>query len=311
MYSRMPLLRPGAGVAYVLSTLELLASMNRSCLCFAIACSLAKLRSQAQTVPPVDPPQLVQDVTRFQLDYLRHKGAALQFEIHRVDSKEDVTRVIIESAAGPVGRLIQRNGQPLTPDESSAEQNRLRALNLAEMVRRRRGEETGEKFGIEMVSAMPTAMLYTVTPGQPQLPNVSRPQAVLDFRPNPAFHPATAAQALLTGLEGRLWIDASNHHLLRMELHIVHNLNLAWGLLARVYSGGSLDYDQRDVGGGNYAYTRIAINVTLRELMVKTVPYQSLLVASKFQVMPSAPPLQEAVHKLLELTTVSAALPKQ
>ena len=261
----------------------------------------------AQAPRPLDPAKLVEEVARYQIAYLQHRDASLQYEAHRIDSKEDVTRAIVESSDGPIGRTIARNGRPLTPQEDTAERARLQALSAASLEKKQKGEQSGEKFGTELITAMPSAMIYTLTPGQPQLPGLLRHQIVLDFSPNPAFHPVTTAQNILTGLQGRLWVDAADHHLIRMELHVIHNLNLAWGLLARVYSGGTLEYDQRDVGGGHYAYTRITMDLTLRELMVRTVPYRSLIEAYHHHVMPAMPSQADAVRILLSYPVAAAA----
>ena len=53
------------------------------------------------------------------------------------------------------------------------------------------------------------------------------------------------------------------------------------------------------MGEGHYAYTHIEINVLLREVMVKTVPYHSTLDASEVVLLPSVPTAQEAINMLL------------
>ena len=40
-------------------------------------------------------------------------------------------------------------------------------------------------------------------------------------------------------------------------------------MLAHVYQGGTMVYEQHPVGDGHYAYSHIAIDVRLREFMVK------------------------------------------
>ena len=276
----------------------------------AVASSAAASRNAAAQSTSETPEHLIADATRFQLQYVQHKLSPLSYEVRRKDGKEDETRLLIESADGPVGRLVQRNRQPLTTEEDGKEQGRLRSLDAADMAHKRKGEREGEKFATELITAMPEAMLYSFTPGQPQLA-ISRPQFVLDFTANPAYHPSTTSQGLLSGLQGRLWIDREDHHVVRMEVHVVHDLNLAWGLLAKVYRGGTIDYDQRPVAPGQYAYSHIAVDVTLRELMVKTVPYHLQLFATNHHVLASAPTLQQAVQQLLGSAVPTAQPPQK
>lgn len=256
----------------------------------------------SQASPPVSEGSLqalIREAARYQTDDLRHTTWGLRYRLHRTDTKEDTVRDLVESRDGHVGRTLEMRGQQLTADQNAAEQQRLRSLTPADLARRRRGEEGSEKYGAEMMSALPTAMKYTLTPGQPQLQQFSSRQVVVDYVPDPAYHPTTVAETLLPSLAGRMWIDAETHHLLRIEINITKNLNLAMGLLVRVYPGGTMTYEQRAVGGGHYAYSRIDIHVRLRELMVKTVPYDSVITATDVALLPTLPSLKEAVDMLL------------
>jgi hypothetical protein len=246
-------------------------------------------------------PALIDEAVKYQLEDFRHTSWGLRYRVHRADDKEDSLRELVESANGNVARTLQRHGKPLTPEEDAAEQERLRGITAADMAKHRHSAETSDKFGVELMSAMPKAMIYTLTPGQPQLPQSTQPQVVLDFAPNPQYHPATTSQTLLSGIDGRVWIDADTHHLVRIEVTVVKNLNLMFGILARVYEGGTLTYEQHLVGGGHYGYSHIEINVRLRELMVKTVPYHSTLTTANMTYMPTAPSFKDAVNSLLAI----------
>lgn len=280
---------------------ERFAAVGARTICMA-ALSLAPgwLAAQQQDVlPPVSAlPALVDEAVKYQLQDMHHSGA-LRYKVRRIDSKEDTLRDLIETSDGNVARTLQRNGDPLTAEDDLLEQRRLRGLTTEELARRRKREEASEHYGVEMVTAMPRAMVYAFTPNQPQLPQPTAPQIVLDYEPDLAFKPSTTAQTLLTGLAGRIWLDKGTHHLLRMEVHITKNLNLAFGLLARVYPGGTMVYEQVPLGNGFDAYRHIDINVTLRELMVKTTPYHSTLDVTDFHLLPTVPSLHDAVEALL------------
>ncbi len=247
--------------------------------------------------------QVIHDVANLQLRYLQRSGAHFRYHLHRVDPKEDTLRDVIESAGGNVTRLLEHNGQALTTAENEGDRDRL--THYIESGDLRKKEHEGKRFlgfGVELIDAMPNAMLYTPTPDQPQLPQHNRRQIVLDYVPNPAYRPTTMAQGLLSGLKGRLWIDAADHHLIRIEINLTRNLDLAMGLLARVYTGGTIEYDQRRIADGVYAYTHIRMHLRLRELMLKTVPYDSDLVATDIEPLLAAPIPEKAVQVLLDDT---------
>ncbi len=257
------------------------------------------MSAQKPSVSQADVPALVNEAVKYQLDDFHHSTWALRYKVHRVTDRDDTVRELVESSEGNVSRTLERHGQRLTPEQAGEEEQRLRSLTPPEMARRRHGGDSTDKFAIELITAMPKAMTYTLTPGQPQVSQFSGSQVVLDYAPNPEFHAESTAQSLLEGLAGKLWIDAETHHLLRIEINIVKNLNLAFGILAHVYEGGTMVYEQHPVGGGHYAYSHIAIDVRLRELMVKTVPYHSTLDTTNVTLLPSPPSLKQAVDMLL------------
>ena len=254
--------------------------------------------------PPILPtavPALVDEIVTYQLENFHHDAWGLQYRVHRVDNKEDSVRELIESSDGNVARTLLRQNQPLSADQEAAEKARLRSLSPSEMQKHRRGQLATDKFGMDLIRVMPRAMIYTLVPDQPQLPRVATTQIVLDYSPNPLFHPESEAQSLLPGLAGRIWIDAETHHLLRIQINITRNLNLALGILARVYQGGSITYEQVPVGGGHDGYQHVEINVRLRELMVRTVPYHLTLDASDIKILQPMPTLRQAVDALLAI----------
>ncbi len=275
--------------------------VSPSILTLALAAALPCAAQSALLPDPAQITQLMQNLADTQAQYLQRTGSQFRFHLHRVDPKEDTLRDIVETSQGNITRLLQHNGQALTQDENDGDRNRLaHYISSGDLRRKIRDEHHNQEYGLDLIRAMPQAMTYTLTPGQPQLPTLDRPQWVLDFAPNPLFHPTSTVQALTIGLAGRLWVDAADHHLVRMEIHITRNLDIALGLLARVYTGGTIEYDQHRITEGVYAYTHIRLHLRLRELMVRTVPYDSDLTATDIQLL--QPPLtaQQAIDALLQ-----------
>ena len=265
--------------------------------------SPAQLPAPAASLPsPEQIKTIVQQVTQSQVDYLTHKNFHYSYRVHRVDRKEDTTRQLIESTDGTVARLLLHNGQPLTAEENDGEHQRLSALlNTSEFQHDVKDQKRSRSYGTELIQAMPQAMSFTLTPGQPQLPDLSRRQFVLDYTPNPEFHPKSLAEQVLLGLAGRVWIDQEDHHLVRIEIRVVHDVNLAAGVLAKVYSGGTVNYDQRRIAEGQYAYTHITMHLRLRELMVHTAPFDSEMTATDIQPLSPAPDGAASIRALLAL----------
>lgn len=233
---------------------------------------------------------------------LRHKDSYLRYRMRLIDSKGDQTRDVIESKDGAVARLILRDGRPLTPREDVAERSRLDdlAASPASFFKHIKNEDTGKKLAEDLLAMMPDAMIFAYTPGQPpSAPTGVAPEVVLDFHPNPAWNPPTLASQALTGLEGRLWIDAKAHQMIRMEVHIFKPVNFGWGMLAHVYPGGSLLLTQTDAGGDRWIFSNFTQEVSVRALMVKQMNVHAEVSSSAYRAI-GPMPYQEAIRALLD-----------
>lgn len=225
----------------------------------------------------------------------------LRYRIRKVDSKNDTTRDVIESRQGAVARLLQRDGRPISAAEDSAERERLNAMlgSPGDFARHHKRDLAARSYSMELIRQMPRAMIFTYAPGQPQRPNFAGPQVVIDFTPDPRYHPPALIDDALTGLQGRIWIDRKSRRVLRIEGRVLHAVDFGWGMLARVYPGGTVEFEQANAGGDRWAYSHLRENITVREMMLKTVRQHAEMDAADFQILPAPVDYQEAIRILL------------
>ena len=151
----------------------------------------------------------------------------------------------------------------------------------------------------KLVPLMADAMIYTYTPGQPLTgKNGGALEIVLDYKPNPKFVPPTTEAQALTGLEGRVWIDAKTRYVVRMEGTIFRGVNFGWGMLAHIYPGGKVEMNQTHVGDNRWIFTDFSMQLSVRALMVKTLNIHSTAKASGFQTLEPMS-YEDAIHLLL------------
>jgi hypothetical protein len=244
----------------------------------------------------------VDAAVRNEVTILQQQGTfSVQYTERKIDTKGDVTRLIIESREGGVARLIERNGEPITAAEDAAERTRLgeTANHRDEFLRHHRHDASTRNDAVALMKLMPTAMIYTYAAGQPQLPNVKSPQTVLDFTPNPKFHAPTMLSEALTGFAGRVWIDEANKHVTRIEGKVLHPVNFGFGILARLYPGGTVALEQVDAGDGHWVYSHIEDHLVVRAMMVKTVNQSVEMRSSHIEPLPALLGFQDAIKKLL------------
>jgi hypothetical protein len=225
----------------------------------------------------------------------------LRYRTRKVDAKGDTTRDNIESRQGTVARLVQRNGEPLTAEEDAAERARLTDMldSPNDFIRHHKRDSSARGYSLELVRQMPQAMIFTYVPGQPQLPGVALTQIVIDFTPDPHYHPPSFIAETLTGLQGRVWIDRKTLHVVRIEGHILHTVNFGWGMLGKLYPGGTVEFEQSNAGGDRWAYSHLRTNLSVRAL-IKTVQWRESMDAADFQILPASLDYRDAIHILLE-----------
>ncbi|HEX4154598.1 MAG TPA: hypothetical protein VHY48_03200 [Acidobacteriaceae bacterium] len=254
-------------------------------------------------MPAGAPQSWVDRAVQYELAMVQEDDLPLRYRIRRVSEKSDTTRVVIESKQGNVARLVERDGRPLTPQEDAAERSRLNNILQSPdaFLKHEKKEDEGRDYAVQLIKLMPRAMVYTYTPAQPQPAGAVSPQVVIDFHPNPAFKPPTMVSELLAGLEGRVWLDARTGHMTRIEGHVLHTVNFGWGIIAKVYPGGTIEFEQTCVGGRRWTYSHLETNLTLREMMVRTVNDRTRMSAWDFEPLPTPVSFQDAVHALLAL----------
>src|SRR5580704_2348228 len=236
----------------------------------------------------VSPRVWATDAAANELVALHHKNSYLRYRMETTNEKGTQVRDVVESKDGTVARLILKDGKPLTEEQDKAERQRLNDMiaSPSTYFKHVKSSDQEKKMADTLVPMMPDAMINTYTPGQPQSGrNGGALEIVLDYKPNPKWVPPSTEAQALTGLEGRVWIDAKTHSVVRMEGKIRHGVNFGWGMLAHIYPGGTLEMNQTNVVGDRWIFTDFSMQLCVRALMVKTLNIHSTAKASGFQVL--------------------------
>ena len=255
--------------------------------------------------PPGTPNSWVEGAVRNELVIMQDEKHPMRYLMRIVNRKGDITREVIESAQGNVARLIQRDGKPITAEEDAAERSRLNDILSSpdDFLKHEQRNSAGQTYATQLIKLLPQAGLYTYAPGQPQPAGATSPQVVIDFQPNPAFHPPSMVAELLTGLKGRVWIDARTGTMTRIEGDVIRPVNFGWGIVARIYPGGHVEFEQTQIDGKRWIYSHLDMNITVREVMLHTVNDKTRMSTWNFQLLPSPLSYQDAIHSLLARPT--------
>ena len=238
-----------------------------------------------------------------EIGVLTHAGSYLRYRTHVVNQKGDRIRDVVESKDGTVARTLMEGGKPLSPEANQAEQQRLRDLSASasDFAKHVKEDAAGKKLATDLIRLMPDAMIYTPAPGMADAHSPTGTHlVVLDFEPNPRWTPPTTTSEALTGLKGRVWIDASSGFVTHLDGEIFRSVNIGWGMLAHVYPGGKLTFEQVDVGNNRWIYSHFADQAHVRALLLKSIDISADVSASNFQHLPAPLTFQQAIALLLQ-----------
>jgi hypothetical protein len=250
--------------------------------------------------------EIANEAMRDEIDIIHYKPPLLRYREHLIDSKGNIVRDVIESKDGSVARIIYRDNHVVAPDEDASERTRLQDMlnSPSTFAKHMKSDQSGKKLASDLLGQFSTAMLCSFAPGQPQRPRPNLkpddpPEIVVDFTPDPKWNPPSLTAEALTGLRGRLWIDARTHRLMRMEGDIFQQVNFGWGIFAHVYPGGKLTLEQVYIGQQRWIFSRFTESVVVRAILVKTFRETSDVSAANFVEVPPMP-WQEAIKILLD-----------
>ena len=106
----------------------------------------------------------------------------------------------------------------------------------------------------------------------------------LSFTPNPAFQPPSLEADVLRGFAGEVWIEKTQTRLVRLDAHLMREVNVGFGILGRLDEGGSIELQQEfEASAGEWQPTVLKLNLSGKALMVKTVKIDIHEVASEFE----------------------------
>jgi hypothetical protein len=259
---------------------------------------VAGLFSYAQQPPPqMTPYELVRRAAANEVKATNSNQFFL-YKDRTVYRSRSVTREVLETPQGNLGRTIAFNGRPLGPDERTKDDQKLEKFAHDPEARRRRLQSNKEedRRAQTMLTSLPDAFLYTYA-GTQKGPNGDE-LVHLTFKPNPNFDPPNHETAVYGGMQGDLLIDAKAMRIAKIDGTLFKDVDFGWGILGRLYRGGKFIIEQRDVGGGRWEMVRETLQFNGRILLFKTLTIDSTETMADFRPVPSNISVAQALELL-------------
>lgn len=148
-------------------------------------------------------------------------------------------------------KLVAIDGQPLSAAQQKQEEQKMRhelARRRAESPEMRaariRKYQADRDHDHLLMTQMAVAFTFRLL-GREKLQG--HDTYVLDAEPNPKYRPVNREAKVLTGMHGKMWIDAAHFHWVRVEAEVFRPVTFA-GFLARVGPGTRFELTNEPVG---------------------------------------------------------------
>lgn len=263
-----------------------------------LALLLADRGAAATPRPDVAATELVRQTVAQELA-AANAGGHYMYQFHEETPRGSETHDMIETNEWLIGRLIRRNGKPLSPRERQKEDERLRSLvtNRARLKKIQKEQSYTGARTRRMIAAFPAAFFFQSVGTDKDRSGHGLTR--LTFRPNPAFTPDSSELRVLQGMKGTMLIDPEVKRLVRVEAKLFQDVDFGWGILGHIYRGGSFLFEQRGVGPDRWVITTLKLDYTNRQLLAFTSRVSSVRRASNFRRMPDDLTLQQGLELLL------------
>jgi hypothetical protein len=221
----------------------------------------------------------------------------------------------VETADGPITRMVEANGQPLDAHTRDEEQSRLDHLVDSPLARatHRRAYLEDEKRISAVFALLPDAFLY-------QEAGEENGCRHLRFQPNPGFAPHSMQSRIFHAMSGDMWLDARMKRLVRLEGRLDDNVDFGFGLLGRLDKGGWFRMQRVQVSPTEWKTQQLEIHLSGRAVLFNTIARQTSEVRGGFAAVPAGLNLAQGVRILEQavprpvsstMARVSAASQKQ
>jgi hypothetical protein len=148
-------------------------------------------------------------------------------------------------------RLLSKNGVSLTQSDLDKEDHD-QAMKKPESPR------DDSKIRDELFKIYDVAV-------QRREPIEGSPAIVLSFQPRPDYKPQSKLTSFLTHVSGRIWVNESNHQLVRVDAEVVDSISYGW-FLGSLEEGTRLIAERWNVGNDIWMPVRLDIQKSQRVL---------------------------------------------
>jgi hypothetical protein len=252
---------------------------------FACGSAIGQTASNNHTLQDFQPNaqarEIVRKVVANELKQQELDKSHYMFKFRKITPKGTKIQEIVQTDQGSIARTLLVDGHPPSQDEIQDERQKIQKLlqDPEEQQKRQKREREDENRAQIMIRALPNAFFY-------QEIGREGDTLKLHFRPDPGYQPQSHEESVYTGMAGELWLNTAQQRLQKIDAHLFHDVDFGWGILGRLYKGGSFMVQQEAVDGSHWDSTALKLDLTGKVMLFKSVVYKEQEYESDFHRLP-------------------------
>lgn len=237
-------------------------------LSFSVAIAAASWQPQSlqNTEPSESPGQLISEVVSNEMDAQKNDHSLWCYKQVQHTGGSTEEREVVDTPAGSIHRVLKRDGQPLSAEEISREDDRIRRLveNPKEIQKRAKEEQKDAEQEQTLLKMFPAAFEFRYSSSNDGV-------VKLDFSPRPSFKPDRREGQVFHHMVGSIFVRLPQKRLVAIQGRLFNDVKFFDGILGYLAKGGIFDVRQADVGKGHWEMTRLYVNMHGKALFFKTI----------------------------------------
>lgn len=253
----------------------------RASFVFLLPCALVMYASSSVAQTPEPAQKLVADVIYNEL-HDRECDSFWEYRSERVSGEQNIVREQVETADGPIFRVIEDHGNPLDADQRRKEDQRLRELvgRPGAMAHVRQEHEQDEERLKKVMEMLPFAFLF-------EYDGPSEGDSVrIAFRPNPAFTPASYEARVVHALGGTLIVNQRLKRMIDMDGRLMDRVDFGYGILGHIEKDGTFEIRRQQVSETHWKTDLVEVHIQGKVLLFKNVTKDQREVRMDFHPVP-------------------------
>ncbi len=197
--------------------------------------------------------------------------------------------IVVETDAGSVKRLVERDGRPLSKQDATAEGDRIEDFihDPSKLAKQRKDGAADDQSAGELLQMLPVAFVWKVA-------NESADDVTFSFVPNPSFRPPDMQSKVMSAMGGELVVEKRQQRIKTIKGTLTQDVMLGFGILGRMKGGGTFDVERREVKPGIWQITETHVHIDGRALFFKTIGQQQDELETEFEQVPGTMTLEQA-----------------